>query len=461
MLGLGLTSMAHSANWLMLQGTENPKAPQHRFWGFIQPQYTYHDPDKLPALPGANAVNEGKTVAQNLVGPELEDKSAFHFKRARIGWRGKLTDKIDYFTLFEAASNALTYEPFGDRNMVIAPSDLSLTFKQIPGAKVRIGLFKNPGSEESFQGIATFDYIEFTDFQNRVNLERFATGGLQPALSISADMPMGTPALDGYGFSAFRDWGIEVFDSFKKDKWDLSYAVKIGRGEALYEDTDPDFHPELYLYASAEYDLPGGKKARKHGVKLYAWHQQGERSFESDPTETKYDRIRQGIGIKALGKLFDFGVKHRIQAEFMHADGMIFIAPRGNVVNGINSWLTYAPEKGNKARGYYIDFGIFPTKQWELGFRYDRNDLLYETTSSVNDGNERKIDGYTYALTYHFNPKLKLAFNYIHRTADNPTPYNTLGGTFPAGQAATVTSSVDKIVSNLDDRFALQLSWFF
>ena len=455
LVGLGVAGQAHSANWLMLQGTENPKAPKHRMWGFVQPQYTHNVADPMTGLIGNAEPNNGKVVAQNLVGPELKSQNDFHIKRARIGWRGKLTDQIDYFTLFEGANNSLTFEPFGDRDQVIAPSDLSLTFKQIPGAKIRIGLFKNPGSEESFQGIGAFNYIEFTDFQNREILERFSTGGVNPAGSNAAPT-MGVGTNTGYGFSAFRDWGLQVFDHKKFGKWDMSYAVKVGRGESISDYDDNDFHPELYVYASGEYDLPGGKGGKKHGVKLYAWHQQGERSFESDSNNEKYDRIRQGVGVKAIGKFFDLGFRHRFQAEYMQADGMIFIAPQGNVAGGN---LQYAAEKGNKAEGYYFDFGFYPTKKIELGFRYDRNNLLNDV-KNINVGNEREISGWTYAATYYFKPKLKLSLNYIQREAKAPVDYTATGG-LNDDQANNTTNKVRNIVSNLDDKVVLQLTYSF
>jgi len=177
------TGPASAANWLMLQGTENPKAPDHRLVGFIQPAYTKNLADPMTGLAGPLAANNGKVVAQNLVPPKLEDRSAFHVKRARGGVRGKLGDKFNYFVFVEVAPNNMTYDPFGDRARAIALDHFSITANHIPGARVRAGLFKNPGSEESYQGIATFDYIDFTDFTARENLERFMTGAFTPAAS--------------------------------------------------------------------------------------------------------------------------------------------------------------------------------------------------------------------------------------------------------------------------------------
>jgi hypothetical protein len=446
------TGPASAANWLMLQGTENPKAPDHRLVGFIQPAYTKNLADPMTGLAGPLAANNGKVVAQNLVPPKLEDRSAFHVKRARGGVRGKLGDKFNYFVFVEVAPNNMTYDPFGDRARAIALDHFSITANHIPGARVRAGLFKNPGSEESYQGIATFDYIDFTDFTARENLERFMTGAFTPAASAQGNI--GTPVNKAYGFSAARDWGVQLFDSFKHGKWDTSYAVKVGRGEAISTTDDNKFNPEWYLYASTEYDLPGGKGPRKNGVKVYAWRQQGKRDFSSDPTGKEYKRVRQGVGFKAVGKLFESKYKHRLSGELMQAAGAIFLAPAGNVARGnvANGNLQMAMDDGNKALGWYLDYGFYLDKNWEFDIRYDEDKLLYKTSSDVNPGNERKITGLTLGVNYHFTPKLRLTANYTHRKAEAPVAY--------AGNAA-LTQDVRTTVANLDDRVALQLTWIY
>lgn len=437
---------ASATNWLMLQGTENPKAPDHRIFAFIQPAYTKNLADPMTGLTGPLAGNNGKVVAQNLVPPKLEDKDAFHVKRARFGVRGKLGDKFNYFVLGEVAPNNMTYDPFGDRARAVALDHFSITANHIPGARLRAGLFKNPGSEESYQGIVIFDYIDFTDFTARENLERFVTGVRGPAASAQGNV--GTPVTEAYGFSAARDWGVQVFDTFKRDKWNLSYAVKVGRGEAISTTDDNEFNPELYLYGSAEYNLPGGRGPRKNGVKLYAWRQQGKRDFASDPTGKDYKRVRQGIGFKAVGKLFGSNYKHRISGELMQASGVIFLAPGGNVPGGP---LQLALDDDNKALGWYLDYGFHLNKHWQFDVRYDKDKLLYKTSSNVHPGNEREITGLTLGVNYHFNPKLRLTVNYTHREAEAPVAYPN----------AALTKDVRTTVANLDDRVAVQLTWIY
>ena len=439
---------ASATNWLMLQGTENPKAPEHRIFAFIQPTYTKNLADPMTGIGAPLTANNDKVVGQNLVPPKFEDREAFHVMRARGGVRGKLGDKFNYFVLAEVAPNNMTYDPFGDRARAIALDHLSITANYIPGARVRAGLFKNPGSEETFGGIALFDYIDFTGFSAREILERFVTGVKRPAASAQGDI--GTPVTKAYGFNAARDWGVQVFDSFKQNNWDLSYAVKVGRGEAISTTDDNEFNPELYLYGSAEYALPGGKGPRKNGVKLYAWRQQGKRDFASDPSGKDYKRVRQGVGFKAVGKLFGSNYKHRLSGELMQASGVVFLGPAGGVP-GPGRPIQLALDDDNKALGWYLDYGFYLDKNWQFDVRYDKTKLLYDTSSDVDPGNEREITGLTLGVNYHFTPKLRLTANFTHREAEAPTDYPNPG----------LTKAVRQTVANLDDRVALQLTWIY
>jgi hypothetical protein len=313
--------------------------------------------------------------------------------------------------------------------------------------------------------VHTLDYIELSDFIAREMLERFVTGAAQPAGSPASPV-LGTPQSRAYGANAVRDWGVQVFDSFRGDEWDLSYAVMLGRGEAIHETRAVNDDPELYLYASAEHALPGGWGVHKHGVKLYGWYQQGNRNFSSDASGSEYERIRYGTGIRALGNLFGSKYKFRLGAELMLADGMIFIAPAGGVAGGnVDSGnLQIAAEQGNRSRAYTLDLGFFPDSKWQFDLRYHRHDLLYDTAATVNPGNERELTDVTLGLNYHFSRKLRLTLNYIFRDVEAPMPYasSAPGGIFPpAAVADGITTNVRNIASTVDDRMAAQLTWVF
>ena len=470
-----LISSNHAAavNWLMLQGTEHPFAPSHKFWGFIQPSYTHDTSSELSGLtdspgPPDFSPNNGERLAITSVAPEFDDNNDLHVRRARFGVRGiftgdlrnRFTSKMNYFTLFEVAPNLLTYDPFGERARVIALDHLSVTFNHIPGARIRTGLFKTPGPEEALQGVHTLDYIEITDFTAREVLERFVTGAEKPAGS-PASPSLGTPTNTSYGINGVRDWGVQVFDSFMNSQWDLSYAVMLGRGEAIQEKNNTDDNLELYLYTSAEYDLPGGLGPAKNGLKFYGWYQNGKREFSTDPGNNEYDRLRYGIGTKLLGRFFESKYKYRLGVELMLADGMIFIAPAGGVANGnvSNGNLQIAAESGNKSRGSTLDFGFYPNNKWQFDLRFHQHDLLYKTTDTVNPGNERVLTDTTLGVNYHFSRKLRLTFNYIFRNIKAPVSYADTTGFPPTAVADGLTSNVNTIVNTADDRILLQLTW--
>ena len=467
-----------AANWLMLQGTEHPLAPAHRFWGFVQPAYTLDTSDELHGLtdspgPPDFSRNNGERLAITSVSPWFDEGERFHVRRARAGVRGvftgplrnRFTSKMNYFTLFEAAPNLLTYDPFGDRARTVALDHLSLTFNHLPGARIRAGLFKTPGPEEALQGVHTLDYIELTDFVAREVLERFVKGAAKPAGS-PASPALGTPRNSAYGTNAVREWGVQVFDSFVQEDWDLSYAVMLGRGEAISETGGINETPELYLYASAEYRLPGGWGVKKHGVKMYGWYQRGERQFSSDPQDEEYDRVRYGIGTRLLAGIPGSAYKYRLAVELMQADGMIFFAPAGGVANGNvdNGNLQIAAEDDNKSRALTVDLGFLPNNKWQFDLRYHRHDLLYDTASTVNPGNERELTDITLGLNYHFSRKLRLTINYIFRDVNAPEPYasSAPGGRFPIKPVADgITENANRIVNTVDDRAGIQLTWLF
>jgi hypothetical protein len=467
------TTSVIAANWLMLQGTEHPLAPEHRFLGFIQPAYTYDTSDNLSGLtdspgPPDFSQNNGQRLAITSVSPWFDNNSAFHLRRARFGVRGiftgalrnSFTTKMNYFTLFEVAPNLMTYDPFGERARVIAVDHLSITFNHIPGARIRTGLFKTPGPEEVLQGVHTLDYIEFTDFTAREMLERFVTGAAKPAGSPLSPQ-LGIATNTAYGINAGRDWGVQVFDAFTTKQWDLSYAVMLGRGEAIQEKNNTDNNLDLYLYSSAEYNLQGGRGPAKNGLKFYGWYQSGEREFSTDPKHNQYHRKRYGIGTKLLGRFFKSKYKYRLAVELMFADGMIFLAPAGGVANGnvSNGNLQIAAESGNKSHGATLDLGFYPNNKWQFDLRFHQHDLLYQTAASINPGNERVLNDTTLGLNYHFSRKIRLTFNYIFRNVSAPTPYSSATGFPPADVSSGLTSNVNTIVNTIDDRVLLQLTW--
>ncbi len=405
--GCLMTQSAYSANWLMLQGTETAKqgeAPRAHLWGFIQAQYQHDTSDP----------NSGDAyIPPKMIGPNLTSQEAFNVNRARIGVRGTgfpLDAKVNYFILAEFGNNGIT----APSNRSATVTDASVTLNHIPGARVRVGLFKYPGAEEGLQAIHVFDYINFTTVTNQMLLERF------PNSTYTANVPAQTlppgQSLNGYDKSvgAFRDTGIQVFDTFKAGSWEHSYAVMLGNGNGLnYSDNDDN--KDLYLYWSSELVF-GGKGGRREGLKLFAWNQDGKRYLDNtddsvhNPTE--FDRERSGLGFKYLKRPF------RVSAEYMMGDGMIFVGPdkpsmwindaAGAVGQGVGDGAN------GEANGYYLEGGWYiPNTKWEIDLRYDVYNRLTDDKKGtagplLGKSFEMEFKTVTLGTQYHFNKKTRV-----------------------------------------------------
>lgn len=422
--GATALSETQAANWLMLQGTEPAgAAPRAKLWGWVQPEYQMTDGSKLAAGPW-----KGQDAVFNLIGPDLKSSETFQIRRARIGVRGTgmpLDSKVNYFFLAEAGNNGITRPQGGSMQL----TDASVTLNHIPGARVRIGQFKTPGSEEGLQAIHVFDYINFTNAGNQLLLERFFDG--DGSDTQDPNRPNGS-------LGAFRDVGVQVFDSFRKKNWEHSYAVMLGNGNGINR-ADNDDNKDLYLYWSSEL-VYGGKGGRREGLKLSAWWQDGKRTL-TKAGAGEYDRTRWGAGFT-----FRKG-KWRAAGEYVGADGMIFNGTDGGAAPGAANnagtavaSFNIAPE--GEADGYYLHAGYAVTPKVELDLRYDVLNRLTDSTAG-----ERKFDTTTLGAQYFFNKKSRLVFNYEIRNAEAPG----LPGSAPPNQ----------ILGSMDDRVSLQFMAIF
>jgi len=429
---LTAASTAQSANWLMLQGTEKDGASERaRVWGFVQAQYQYDNSD-----PGPKGYNPPK-----LIGPNLDDQSQFNVNRARIGIRGTgfpLDPNVNYFILAELGNNGITSGSDGKHL-----TDASVTLNHIPGARVRMGLFKYPGAEEGLQAIHVFDYINFTTVTNQLLLERFPASTCDGATPLvpctqTTDGNNGAtyaPDADMNQFSrsvgAFRDVGIQVFDTFKAGTWENSYAVMIGNGNGLnYGDNDEN--KDVYLYLSTE-NVFGGKGGRREGLKMFAWHQDGKRTKADDRTKTQ-DRTRSGLGLKYLKRPF------RASAEYMQGEGMIFMGQH----RPKHMW------NDGEASGYYAEAGYYiPGSKWEIDLRYDSytrdENFRFPTPppASSAPGDESTFDTTTIGAQYHFNKKTRMNVEYAMRDFKSDT------------------KAIDNNLKGVKDRFAIQVTHIF
>jgi hypothetical protein len=433
-----LLSPAYAANWLMLQGTEpDSSAPRVKVWGFIQAQYQKDNSS-------ANAL--GAYNPPKLIGPNLTTQEAFNVNRARIGLRGTgfpLDGKVNYFFLSEFGNNGITAP--GDRNVRI--TDASITLNQINGARIRIGLFKTPGFEEGLQAIHVFDYINFTSVANQLMLERFPNQGTASNNPATTTLPV-TSGLGGFERSvgAFRDVGIQVFDTFKAGDWEHSYAVMYGNGNGL-NFGDNDNNKDTYLYWSSE-QVYAGRGGRRQGLKLFAWSQSGKRFLDNGAGLIEHDRDRSGLGFKYLKKPW------RVSAEYLQGEGMIFVGPNRPTFR-INPAAPAGVGSGadGEASGWYIDGGWYiPGTKWEIDLRYDVYNRLENSTAFPGGPNvgktfEMEFTTFTIGTQYHINRKTRVNIEYADRD------FNAVDFAAGAGPNANL--------DGVGGRFAVQVTHIF
>ena len=416
--GLSAIQVAEAANWLMLQGTERPGAAgRAKVWGFIQTQYQTDNSD-----PFTHPTLGDMYVPPKLIGPNLTSQEQFNVNRARLGVRGigmPLDSTVNYFLLAEFGNNGITAPGDGD----VQVSDASITINT-DAVRIRTGLFKTPGPEEALQAIHVFDYINFTSVSNQLMLERFAQDGEGNIAPPDLVDPVSSVGQYSRPVGAFRDVGVQFFQSYKSGKWDHSYAVMFGNGNGL-NFGDNDDNKDTYLYWASELAM-GGKGPRAQGLKIFAWNQSGKRTNPSDASLTE-DRTRAGVGVKYLKKPF------RVTVEAMQGEGMIFMGQH-RAADAYND---------KEASGYYVDFGYYiPNSKWEIDLRVDSYTRDENHISSVA-GDESTFDTTTIAAQYHINKKTRVTFEQAARTFESDT------------------TAVNNQLEGVDTRTSVQLTHIF
>ncbi|HCI13687.1 MAG: hypothetical protein A2063_07775 [Gallionellales bacterium GWA2_60_142] len=421
LLALVASASAQATNWLQLQGNEAPDAPAFRYFGFVQPTYTHIDARPVTKLQGAAAVHNGKYSALNLNWPNLESPQQFQILRAGLGARGGLTDEINYFVALDAGQNGTTY--YSD----VMLTDASLTFSFIPGARMRAGLFKLPTGEEALQAVnvsAPYVYNSNAVLYLLVGLPVQANGAVNPAGASFASLTS--------GFSGYRDWGVQVFDTFNRGQWEYSYAAMLSNGDSIDRLHDSDGRKDLTLRFQASY-LLGGKGPNREDFSAYVWRQDGSRLFGTQ----QYALVREGVGLKYLQG------NYRASAEYLRAAGMIVGGQTPPFVG-----QPFVVGVNEKAGGWYLEGGWRFLPQWEVDLRYDYLDFMKQTLA-----NEREFATTTLGLQYFVNPATHVIFNYEWRAMKVSNP--------AAIAAGASLNNAQTIAANLGDRASAQLTWSF
>jgi len=448
---LASSSYVDAADWLSLQGVQPDKvAPKGvyvpyarktpKVWGFIQTNYKQDLGDVQISPSGVNQ------TPFSLLNPDLEDQSGFNVFRARVALRGMADDEnlVDYFFMTEFGNNAVN-NLVGHREVATYFTDASVTLKHIPYAKLRMGMFKTPGSEEGLQAVFVSPYVEFTTMTNQQLLERQVThvGAADPVPAkggAAASNTHYTSTSIEQPIAAFRDTGLQVFDTIPlSETWSASYAYMYGNGNGISMKTS-NKQETHYGYLAIEDNYNEVRGYYHESMKFYGWIQDGKRTLLSNDgtstTEVNANRQRYGLGMTYYSQ----GL--RFEAEYMKAKGMIFTGAKDkNPDPLLEDWqFQYAVGDNNTADGGYINlqYEIFP-KKFEVFGRYDIMDRLPDDAKA-----QRKFKTATLGASYRFMGATRLDFNYAFRDASAPGNANA-----------------QKVLDNLGDRVSIQLTAAF
>ena len=448
--------VAHATNWFQLQGTEpsGVAAPFHVF-GFIQPTYQDTGGSAVNGLLGPAAAFNGAIPKFNEVAPQDTSSSSFNMLRARIAVRGTVTpisNQIDYFIMAEFGNNGYTNDGNGSTPRL---TDASVTFNQIPGARVRVGLFKTPGPEEVLQGIPDFDYINFTNVSQQLIMNQFVGSAL------AVPEAGGAYAVQTAPITAGRDQGIQVFDWFNNGPWQFAYAAMIGNGAPLYANTTTN-SSDYYGRLQESYIFNHSKGPHQAGVTAWVWEHLGHQTLNVDGpvgggfTQQNYTYRRDGIGAQYRSGFMTPGAV-RVTGELMRGSGWILSqAPFSSAAAGYTGTQpvcsvsagasplcteTLYPGANNQAAGGYIETGVFVTKHWDLEARYDQYDRM-----TNNPGLERIFKTTTLGVQYYISPMARVTFNYAINRIDIPH-LSSVGPAAAQSNASAVAGARDNVIS--------------
>ena len=456
---------AHATNWFQLQGTEPSgiAAPFHLF-GFIQPTYQDTGGTAVTGLKGPKAAPFNGAVPKfNEVAPQDTSMSSFNMLRARIAVRGTVTpisNKIDYFIMAEFGNNGYTYS-----NGSYTPrlTDASVTFNEIPGMRVRVGLFKTPGPEEVLQGIPDFDYINFTNVSAQLILNQFI--GSAPAMATGP----GAYAVQAAPIDAGRDQGVQLFDWFNNGPWQFAYAAMIGNGAPLYYNAQSN-STSYYGRLQESYIFHHSKGPHQAGITAWVWGHLGHQALDVEDTAGGYTRQnytfkRYGAGAQYRSGFMTPGAV-RVTGELMRGTGWI-LAPAAFLTSAAYNSTpvgcgstnpvcteTLYPGANNAAVGGYIETGFFVTKHWDLEARYDQYDRM-----TNNPGLERVFKTTTLGVQYYISPMARITLNYAFNRINVPH-LSAIKGPTPTATAA-LQNNASAIASARDNTIALQTTLFF
>ena len=349
----------------------------------------------------------------NRFSPRYADGEVLRVPQAGINAHGRLFGGVlDYrVALLTGDNTVLRNEDSYFQDQYVRLTDASVTVHAVPHARLRLGLFRQPLGDEAASPQQRYIWLSHVT-QQMVQERYFRSDG-----SVN-----GSPNLDRGPVSAFRDIGVQLFDSFATGDWEHTYALMLGLGTGV----DPTLNHtgiDRYLYWSSEW-LFGDSGRQRDGAKLFAWGQFGERTLNAGPTQTpqEFDRSRSGVGL-TLRK-----AGWSLAREWIKAKGMIYHGPDGGTIPGrisddgtLVAGYNVLPE--SDADGWYLDVGYRVRPALDLRARYDVLDRGNEDPATAI-----RFQGLSLGAASQLSPAIQVTIGYQFRryraprlAGDSPT----------------------------------------
>jgi phosphate-selective porin OprO/OprP len=427
------------------------------------------DPNTITSIPGGAGTKDG-----------------VFFRRLRLGGYGTMYDTIDWATEFDIANTEFNVDPAAGGNnpptglrsstafpaggnvmSVVAPTDVWMTFREMPIGNVRVG------NQKEMIGLEHMNSSRFLDFMERSPLQDAFNGPNNNGF---------TPGITAYNaiFDENMTWGAGVF---KNNDYDSGFPFDVG-------DTN-------YVYNGRVTWTPWYDEASEGRYLLHTGLGSVVRTFDTNPaayTGGTNVRIRARGDVRNMPSTLP---PNYVDTGNFYATSQTLLNPELALVYG--PWLFQAEYewcnmggaaqvKGGPALGttqfqggyaqvlYFLtgenraynrktaNFGrvvpyenMYRTKDtgfcglgaWQLGFRYDWLDLNSGGAAGVNGGN---VQNFTLGLNWFLNPNTKIQFNYVNANPNSVTPVaglnNSLNGSHFVGNG-TINS------------FGTRLAWDF
>ena len=360
----------------MIQGTEpGPEPEAIRPWGFVHvvgEGIVWGEPVEGLESPALEEF-EGERASFNLVGAGTATWG-LSIRRARAGLRGaipKTGGRVAWLVAAEFGANVAT------RLSPVVLTDASVTFSYVPGARLRIGQFKLPIGEEALEmNPVAAEFVNFSAVTGQLLLESRVVDGAYAS-----------------GASAFRDVGVEAFDSFDLGAGTLSYAVMLSNGRmgSLEWDNAKDLTGRV---SWAPWVWGERHEPHREEISAFAFWQQGGRDVDGEHVQ----RIRRGGGIQVEKA----GWHARV--EVIQASGAI---ETGTSPPFPGQPVSVSPD-GSALGGYaYVHYG---RGHFGGGLRYDELHRLYDSPADLRVFRTATADAQVV-----ITPKVRLMLDYEMR----------------------------------------------